>query len=56
MVLAETRQKILEEFQLFLLLKALIEMDQKPVNQSPMDEVAHLYLLQVFSELRLIDL
>jgi hypothetical protein len=32
------------------MLKALIEMGQQPVDQSPMDEVTHLCLLQVFGE------
>jgi hypothetical protein len=43
-------QEILEEFQLFCLLKAVIEMGHILVNQSLMVEVIRLCLLQVFGE------
>jgi hypothetical protein len=50
--MAESLQEILEEFQLFCLLKALIELGQQPVDQSPMDEMTHLCLLQGFGEVQ----
>jgi hypothetical protein len=56
--MAESPQEILEEFQLFFLLKVSIEMVQQPVDQSPINYVTHLCLLQVFGQfqVQLIDL
>jgi hypothetical protein len=48
--MVESLQDIFEEFQLFCLMKVFIEMGQQPVDQSPVDEVTHLCLLQVFGE------
>jgi hypothetical protein len=50
--MAKSPEEILEEFQWFFLLKALTEFCQQPVDQSPMDEVTHLCLLQVFGEIQ----